>query len=116
MKCCVVQHRRTDKLYKLKLEIILSDSHLPRRSSTLNLLSDVKPVNVLMELVLYPDFLNKASQPWEGYLKMFENLTRSPLSPPSFQMLDAVIKKIEICGPNVTPSGLAWPCSTACGR
>ena len=69
------------------LEIILSASQLPHR---------------------HPDFLNEASQLGEGYLKIFENLTRSLLSPPSnIQNLEAVIKKMEICGPNVTPSGLA---------
>ena len=71
-------------------------------------LSAFYPVNVLLELVLYPDFLNEASQLGEGCLKIFENLTRSLLSPPSnIQNLEAVIKKMEICGPNVTPSGLA---------
>jgi len=110
VKCCVVQHRRTDKLYKLLLEIILSASQLPHKvlNSSSNLPSGVKPTNMLLDLVLYTDFVNEGSQLGEGYLKSIENLIQTILHPPSsVQALEEVIQKLEVCAPNVTSSGLS---------
>jgi len=109
VRCCVVQHRRTDRLHKLLLEIILSASQLPHKvlNNSSNFISDIKPANILLDLVLYPDFLNEASQLGEGYLEVFENLIKSLLNPPSsIQTIETVLKKMEVCGPNTTPSGL----------
>eukprot|EP00092_Neocalanus_flemingeri_P032740 GFUD01035611.1.p1 GENE.GFUD01035611.1~~GFUD01035611.1.p1 ORF type:complete len:1789 (+),score=542.00 GFUD01035611.1:574-5367(+) len=109
VKCCVVQHRRTDKLYKLLLEIILSASQLPHRvlNNSANFTSGSKPTSVLLDLVLYTDFVNEGSQLGEGYLESVENLIKSVLNPPSsIQALEEVIQKLEVCAPNVTPSGL----------
>jgi len=109
VKCCVIQHRRTDKLYKLLLEIILSASQLPHRvlNSADNFPTAVKPTNVLLDLVLYTDFLNEGSQLGDGYIETIENLIKTVLHPPaSVQALEEVIRKLEICAPNVTPSGM----------
>jgi len=110
VRCCVVKHRRTELLRRLLLNIILTATKLPHKvlGSSSYSLSDNKPAHVLLELLLYNDFVNEASDLGDRYLHAFENLASSLLSSPhsSIQALDTVIKKFEICGQNVTTSGL----------
>jgi len=110
VRCCVVKHRRTDMLRRLLLNIILTATKLPHKvlGSSSYSLSDTKPAHVLLELLLYNDFVNEASDLGDRYIQAFENLASSLLSSPhsSIQALDTVIKKFEICGQNVTTTGL----------
>ena len=110
VRCCVVKHRRTEMLRRLLLNIILTATKLPHKilSSSSYSLSDTKPAHVLLELLLYNDFVNEASDLGDRYLHAFENLVSSLLLFPhsSIQAIDPVIQKFEICGQNVTSPGL----------
>ena len=110
VKMVTVQLRRTERLTPLLVWIIHCVSKLDCKSLTN---SNDKPNLMLLELLLYPDFLENSSKTVDPethtiYLETFTNLVNSLLLPPaSISQLAGILERLEVSQTCLTATGLA---------